>query len=213
MDWLELMTFTFATALLVASPGPNGVLIARTVPTSGTAAGFANIAGFFTAFYIHGALSVFGISIILLHSAFAFTIIKYLGAAYLFWIGIKSLVSAARGEGVSSTAVTPARRKRGLWRAYGEGLLTNGLNPKVSMFYLAVFPQFIPASGHPAASAFLLVSIHAMVNVLWFTFLVLLFARLNGFVKTGHAQRWLKGVTGVVFIGFGAKLLSFRPNA
>lgn len=212
MDWAALTTFTFATALLVASPGPNAVLIARTVPTSGVAAGFVNVAGFFTAFYIHGALSILGISIILLQSAVAFTIIKYLGAAYLFWIGIKSLIAAVRGEVVLAAKITPAQRKRGLWRAYGEGLLTNGLNPKVSMFYLAVFPQFIPASDHPAASAFVLVTIHAMVNVLWFTAMILLFARVKKFAGNHRVQRWLKGITGAVFIGFGAKLVSFRPN-
>ncbi|RNF35793.1 LysE family translocator [Paracoccus methylarcula] len=210
MSWAEIATFALATALLVASPGPNGVLIARTVPTSGPAAGFANIAGFFTAFYIHGALSILGISIILLQSATAFTIVKYLGAAYLFWIGIKSLRQAIRGKIAIPGGITPARHRRSLWRAYVEGLLTNGLNPKVSMFYLAVFPQFIPTSGHPVASAFLLVFLHSAINVIWFGAMVLLFSRLTGLARSSSVQRWLKGVTGVVFIGFGAKLASYR---
>ncbi|RMC34449.1 LysE family translocator [Paracoccus alkanivorans] len=210
MSWAEIVTFALATALLVASPGPNGVLIARTVPTSGSAAGFANIAGFFTAFYIHGALSILGISIILLQSATAFTIVKYMGAAYLCWIGIKSLRQALRGNMPMPGSVTPARRKRNLWRAYVEGLLTNGLNPKVSMFYLAVFPQFIPAGEHPATSAFLLVFVHSAINVVWFGAMVLLFSRLTGLARSDRIQRWLKGVTGVVFIGFGAKLASWR---
>lgn len=210
MGWAEIAAFALATALLVASPGPNGVLIARTVPTSGPAAGLANIAGFFTAFYIHGALSILGISIILLQSATAFMIVKYLGAAYLFWIGIKSLRQAIRGEIATPDSVRPARRKRSLWRAYVEGLLTNGLNPKVSMFYLAVFPQFIPASAHPAASAFLLVFVHSAINVIWFGAMVMLFSRLTGLARSNRVQRWLKGVTGIVFIGFGAKLASWR---
>ncbi len=78
MAWSEIITFTFVAALLVASPGPNGVLIAKTVPTSGKAAGFANVLGFITAFYLHGTLSVLGISIILVQSATAFTLVKYL---------------------------------------------------------------------------------------------------------------------------------------
>ncbi|MDP0927380.1 LysE family translocator [Paracoccus onubensis] len=210
MTWVEITTFALAAALLVASPGPNGVLIARTVPTSGVAAGFANIAGFFTAFYIHGTLSILGISIILLQSATAFTIVKYLGAAYLCWIGIKSLRQAVRSEFSGPGNIPPARRKRSLWRAYVEGLLTNGLNPKVSMFYLAVFPQFIPASDHPVASAFLLVVVHSMINVIWFGAIVMLFSRLTGIARSSRFQRWLKGVTGVVFIGFGVKLASYR---
>src|SRR3546814_4392094 len=83
--------------LLVMSPGPNGVLIAKTVPTSGRAAGFANVAGFVAGFYLHGSLSIFGISLILLRSAEAFFVVKMLGAAYLCWIGIKALRDAWRG--------------------------------------------------------------------------------------------------------------------
>lgn len=90
MGWSEVAAFMLATTLLVVSPGPNGVLIAKTVPTSGREAGFANIAGFFLAFYVHGTLSIIGISVILLQSAIAFAIVKYLGAIYLCWIGLKS---------------------------------------------------------------------------------------------------------------------------
>jgi threonine/homoserine/homoserine lactone efflux protein len=210
MAWSELVAFVVATTLLVTSPGPNGVLIARTVPTSGPAAGFANIAGFFTAFYIHGTLSILGISILLMQSATAFTIVKYAGAAYLIWVGIKSLIAAA-GTTRPFAAVAPARRQRSLRQAYVEGLLTNGLNPKVSMFYLAVFPQFIPHNEHPIAAAFLLVFLHSMINLVWFSGMVLLFARLSALTRSNSFQRWLKGVTGVVFIGFGLKLASYRP--
>jgi len=83
MTFVQILTFAFAVSLLVMSPGPNGVLIAKTVPTSGRAAGFANIAGFVTAFYVHGSLSIFGISLLLVHSAQAFLVVKLLGAAYL----------------------------------------------------------------------------------------------------------------------------------
>jgi len=209
MGWSEILAFVFAATLLVASPGPNGVLIARTVPTSGPAAGFANIAGFFAAFFIHGALSILGISIILLKSATAFAVVKYLGAAYLCWIGIRALYAAFQG-GSEPVAVAPARRPRTLARAFVEGLLTNGLNPKVSMFYLAVFPHFIPLNAHPAASAFLLVFLHSLVNLVWFGAMVLLFSSLTSFTRRGGFQRLLKGVTGVVFIGFGYKLATYR---
>ena len=71
MPWSEVLTFAVVAFLLVISPGPNGVLIAKTVPTSGRSAGFANIAGFVAAFYVHGALSILGISILLVQSAVA----------------------------------------------------------------------------------------------------------------------------------------------
>ncbi|PWW03367.1 threonine/homoserine/homoserine lactone efflux protein [Hoeflea marina] len=211
MTWSQILTFVLATTLLVTSPGPNGVLIARTVPTSGRAAGFATILGFFAAFYVHGTLSILGISIILTKSAIAFAIVKYLGAAYLCWIGVKALVAAWRGV-ATVPAVTPARRRRTLLKAFGEGFLTNGLNPKVSMFYLAVFPQFIPLNAHPVAWAFLLVYLHSMINVIWFSSIVLLFSKLTRVTRGGRFQRWLKAVTGGVFISFGLKLATLRPS-
>ena len=127
----EILTFAFVASLLVMSPGPNGVLIAKTVPTSGRSAGFANVAGFVTGFYLHGAMAILGISIILVQSATAFAIVKYLGAAYLCWIGVEALVVAWQGvEGAHK--VKPAATKRTLANAYVEGLLTNALNDVLS---------------------------------------------------------------------------------
>ncbi len=210
MDLLHLLGFAGVAALLVMSPGPNGVLIAKIVPTSGRKAGFANVAGFVTAFYLHGALSIFGISLILVRSAEAFFVVKVLGAAYLCWIGFKALREAWRG--VASVAeVAPARRRRPLVRAFGEGFLTNALNPKVSMFYLAAFPQFIPFGEGAVQSAFVLVCLHAALNAVWFTAMIVLFARLTRAARSGRFQRWLKGVTGTVFVLFGAKLAALNP--
>lgn len=209
MNWSDILTFTFVAALLVVSPGPNGVLIAKTVPTSGRAAGFANVAGFVTAFYLHGTLSVLGLSLILMKSATAFAIVKYLGAAYLCWIGIRSLLDALKTSGASAK-IAPARRERSLRWAYVEGLLTNALNPKLSMFYIAAVPQFITPGDTSVAASFLLVFIHSVLNAIWFSAMVLLLARLTQATRSGRFQRWLKGVTGAVFIGFGVKLASIR---
>lgn len=165
MDWTQFVSFTLVTALLVMSPGPNGVLIAKTVPTSGRAAGFANVAGFVTAFYLHGTLSILGISVILVQSAQLFMMVKIAGAAYLCWVGFKALREAWRG--VKTVAeVAPAKRRRTLLVAYGEGFLTNALNPKVSIFYLAAFPQFIPVGDGAITSAFMLVCVHASINII-----------------------------------------------
>ena len=90
--------------------------------------------------------------------------------------------------------------------------MTNALNPKVSMFYLAAFPQFITIGETSAAASFLLVLIHSMINAIWFGAMVMLFSTLTSAARSGSFQRWLKGVTGVVFIGFGLKLASYRPN-
>jgi len=209
MDTTTLLSFAFIASLLVMSPGPNGMLIAKTVPTSGKNAGFANVAGFMAAFYIHGALSILGISLILVQSAQVFFVVKLLGAAYLCWIGIKALRDAWYGVAVVED-IKPASRQRTLINAFIEGFLTNALNPKVSMFYLAAFPQFISQTQGALGTSFVLVFIHSVLNLIWFSAMVLLLSRLGKITHNLTVQRWIKGVTGVVFIGFGVKLASFR---
>lgn len=210
MDLTFTLSFIVAATLLVISPGPNGILIAKTVPTSGQTAGIANISGFITAFYIHGALSVYGISVILVHSAEAFFIVKLLGAAYLFWIGGRALFDAFQGQ-VNARPVTPSRSRRSLYSAFGEGFLTNLLNPKVSMFYLAAFPQFISSQQQAFETALILVSLHCVINAIWFSIIIILFGRLTRAAGNATFQRWLKGITGIVFVGFGLRLATLKP--
>lgn len=210
MDWTHLAGFAVVAALLVMSPGPNGMLIAKTVPTSGRMAGFANVAGFVAAFYLHGALAIFGISILIVQSSLAFFVVKMVGAIYLLWIGLKALHDAWRGLDIKPNVV-PAKRKRTLAKAFVEGFFTNALNPKVSMFYLAAFPQFIPVGEGAVESAFALVILHSLINAIWFAFMVILFAQLARLARGGTFQRWLKTATGLVFVGFGLKLMTLRP--
>lgn len=214
MDFLQILSFVFVAALLVISPGPNGLLIAKTVPVSGKAAGFANIAGFISAFFVHGSLSVLGLSVLLVQSAQAFLIFKLLGAAYLCWIGVKSLLEAWKSRSDISPeadhSVPKSQRPVSLKGALIEGFFTNVLNPKVSMFYLAAFPQFIPAGGG-MSSAFLLVVLHSLINLVWFSGMIILLARMKQVAHNSTFTRWLKSVTGAVFIGFGAKLAFLKP--
>ncbi|WP_454850635.1 LysE family translocator [Rhizobium binxianense] len=209
MDLTTILAFVTVTTLLVISPGPNGVLIAKTVPTSGKMAGFANVAGFVTAFYIHGAFVMFGLSVILMQSANLFFWVKMLGSAYLCYIGAKALLQAWRGN-IALPAATPARRRRTMLKAYLEGLATNALNPKVSMFYIAAFPQFVPPAQATAGNIFFLVFLHSMINLVWFSTMIMVFSRLSRFARSGRIDRWVKAATGAVFIGFGLKLATLR---
>ncbi len=85
------------------------------------------------------------------------------------------------------------------------------LNPKVAMFYLAAFPQFIPAHHAVASGALLLIVIHSALNIIWFSAMVLLFNRLRGVAASGRVQRWVKGATGAVLLAFGARLATYQP--
>ncbi|WP_432453765.1 LysE family translocator [Agarivorans sp. QJM3NY_29] len=210
MEYIQLFSFIVVTSLLVISPGPNGLLIAKTVPTSGKKAGFLNIAGFVAAFYLHGCVSIFGLAALLYQSATAFMLLKIVGAIYLTWIGLKSLWAAYKPKPSSSedattlsSPLTTLTKRSAFW----EGFLTNALNPKVSMFYLAAFPQFIPNHQQAIVYALLLVTVHALIALLWFSSLVVLMSKLSSMVNKGLFQGLLKSITGLVFIGFGAKLL------
>ncbi len=211
MDVMNILTFVFVATLLVISPGPNGVLIAKTVPISGRKAGFANVWGFVAAFYVHGTLSIYGISVLLVQSAEAFFIFKLLGAAYLSWIGVKSLLTAWKNrQSISNPSPQKNQRSITVYVAFYEGFLTNVLNPKVSMFYLAAFPQFL-SFGENASQAYVLVSAHAIINLLWFSAMVTLLSKIKGLTRNASFRKWLNSVTGVVFIGFGAKLAFLKP--
>ena len=137
--------------------------------------------------------------------------IKWIGACYLIWIGIKALRDAWRGPPAKLPSAEAPKPRRTFIKAFAEGFVTNALNPKVAMFYLAAFPQFIPPDSVSPASAFLLVAIHAALNLIWFGPIVLLFDRLSGVAKGGKVQRYLKAMTGVLFVGFGVKLATMRP--
>lgn len=206
MDLHNLLTFIAVAALLVISPGPNGLLITKTVPLFGKRKGFANVFGFVAAFYVHGTLSIFGISLILVQSAHAFFIFKMLGAAYLIWIGTKALISAVKqGKPVASASAITKSRPLSLANAFWEGFLCNVLNPKVSMFYLAAFPQFISIDSG-AVSAYTLVTAHALVNCLWFSLMIIMLSRVKTMAENPSFKRWLSSITGIIFIGFGTKL-------
>jgi threonine/homoserine/homoserine lactone efflux protein len=206
MDISNILTFIAVATLLVVSPGPNGFLIAKTIPISGKKAGFANIWGFVAAFYIHGTLSIFGISLLLVQSAQAFFIFKMLGAAYLIWIGLKAIISAFKQTENSTGNTHQSLTKNTSMRvAFFEGFLTNVLNPKVSMFYLAAFPQFMPASK-TALSAYTLVTAHAIVNFLWFSMMIVMLSKVKDVTNEAKFKVWLNSITGVVFIAFGSKL-------
>jgi threonine/homoserine/homoserine lactone efflux protein len=212
MDLHNIITFIAVATLLVISPGPNGFLIAKTVPLLGKKAGFANVGGFVAAFYVHGTLSIFGISILLVQSAVAFTVFKMLGAAYLIWIGVKAIRSAINQKVIASIDLPKEMHTNvSIGNAFLEGFVTNALNPKVSMFYLAAFPQFISLEAN-AFSAYALVSAHSLVNLIWFSIMILALSRVKSASNNVKFKIWLNSITGLVFIGFGAKLALMKSS-
>lgn len=216
MSLEAVLSFTLIVTLLVISPGPNGALIFKTVPWQGKRNGLANVFGFLTAFYMHGIFSVFGLSALVVGSARAFFVVKTLGAIYLAYLGLKALWGAfQRRQSLKDAVSVEAPPRQSLSSSYSEGLITNLLNPKVSVFYLAAFPQFVFSSSlttGAVAGAFGLVTIHALVNFVWFAGMVFVVGRTTTLMQSDAVGRVIKGVTGTVLLWFGYKLATARSS-
>ena len=201
----QVLAFTLIAAVMTAVPGADTMLVVRNVLRGGRRDGFFTSVGICSGLYVHALLSALGISVILLHSAAAFTVMKVAGACYLAWLGFNSLRSALRGEravaaaAVARAAVTPAR-------CFREGFLTNILNPKVIAFYLALLPQFIGPGDPVLLKSLLLAAIHFAEGIAWFAVVSWIVDRSRQFFMKPDMRRWLDAICGTMLIGFGLRL-------
>jgi len=199
-DWSTLILFATAVLILVFTPGPNTLyIIARSV-NQGRTAGIVSSLGVEVGTLIHIAAAAFGISALLMSSAMAFNIVKYAGAAYLIYLGIKTLLTREK------TAVAKTVEEASLRRTFSQAVLVNILNPKSAMFFFAFLPQFIDVERGAIAAQILFLGV--IVVVLGFTSgsLYSLLAGgignlLRGNLKFLRAQRYFAGS---MYIGLGA---------
>jgi len=137
--------FLLAALVLAVSPGPAVLYIVTRSLSQGRAAGIVSCAGVAVGGLVHVAAATLGLSALLATSAAAFELVRYAGAAYLLWLGVRKLTARAAG------APQQAARLRSLARVFGDGVIVNLLNPKTALFFLAFLPQFVvPSRGHAA---------------------------------------------------------------
>ena len=211
-DTTQLLMFIAAGWLLNLTPGPDVLYIVSSALKSGVRAGIVAALGIVSGCFVHVFAAALGVGALLAASATAFTVLKWVGAAYLMWMGIKLL----RAKGGASVVPTAAQREPAdLGRIFRQGFLTNVLNPKVALFFLAFVPQFIAPGTDDKVTAFLLLGLLFNVNSLPINFG---YAWLAGWAsrRVGTVQRamhWMDRAAGVMFIGFGLKLaLSDNPS-
>ena len=209
-------TFTLMVLLLTMMPGPNTVLILRAVPQNGRRAGILNLAGIVSAFYMHGIFSILGLSAVILKTSQAFFIVKLLGSFYLLYLGVTSLWQAFFPKHSATKTTKRENTKKVICknkRPFLEGFLTNLLNPKASMFYLAVFPQFINLEGNPILESFILVVIHSIVVVIWFSFIIIALGKITRALSSIKFKRIVQGATGSLMLWFGYRLLTYQQKS
>lgn len=178
-----------------------------------------NIAGFICSFYLHGLISVLGLSAIIMKSSEAFLLFKLLGAAYLFYIGIKALISAYKpstknaGQLNENNLISKNSSEYSKLGGFFEGFLTYVLNPKVSLFYLAAFPQFIGQSDSVFYWGLVLVTMHAFMNAGWFYIIPCIVHKTKETFVNLRFKKYLNYLSGIVFIGFAIKLVTSKKTA
>lgn len=216
MDFQAVGTFTLMVLLLTIMPGPNGALILRTVPQNERRSGILNLAGIVSGFYMHGIFSILGLSALILKTSQAFFVVKLLGSFYLIYLGVTSLWQAFYLKHSSTKTIKRENNKnviRKNKRLFLEGFLTNLLNPKASMFYLAIFPQFINLEGNPILESLILVVIHSIVVVIWFSFIIIALGKITRTLTSMKFKRIVQGATGSLMLWFGYRLLTYQQES
>lgn len=199
----NLYLFFIASLLLNLTPGNDMIYVASRSISQGIKAGIISALGVFIGCFVHILAAVFGLSIIIAKSAFLFELIKFLGAGYLIYLGIKALITKSDFNKDITTFPRVAK-----WKLLKQGIITNALNPKVALFFLSFLPQFIQI-GSP------LYKVQLFSLGLWFdlqgTLILIIVAYLLGktsnFIKNNQKfWRIQEKITGVILIGLGIKV-------
>jgi threonine/homoserine/homoserine lactone efflux protein len=205
-DLLHWSTFFAAAVLLNLSPGPDMAFILGQTASGGRKAGFSAMFGIWVGAGCHAIAAALGLSALLATSASAFAIMKWIGAAYLVWLGIKALRSA--GTSLSGSHSIAGETGSSNERVFRQGIVVSLLNPKVAIFFMAFLPQFVVSSAGPAWLQLLL---HGVLLIVVAGFveppLILLGDRLSSRIRASRRiGLWLDRSLGSLFIGLGIKL-------
>lgn len=205
--------FVLAAILLNLTPGTDTMYIITRSVSHGSVAGFYSVLGIISGILVHTVFAALGLSIILINSPLAFTIVKYIGASYLCYLGIKMLMSkqpSLLANHLPKSSPSVPANSIAHWQIYKQGVLTNVFNPKVALFFLAFFPQFInPNYAHSALSFLILGLSFALTGFVWCSCLALLASKFSANLrKNPSIEAILNKISGVVFIGLGVKLLT-----
>ena len=198
-----LALFSGACLALSITPGPDMLLIASRSASQGKAAGFASLAGIQLGTYCHALAAALGLSQLFVTFPVAFDVVRYIGAAYLLYLAFKTFRST--GTALSASASMPRYSRL---RIMQQGLLTNVLNPKMALFVLALFPQFIdPQAGSIVVQMLLLATVLNLVGLIANGAVIITASRIGQRVGSSQrAARWMQKVLGTVFLGLACRL-------
>ncbi|MEM8604176.1 MAG: LysE family translocator [Cyanobacteria bacterium P01_H01_bin.121] len=209
----NLATFLVASFLLWITPGTDTMYILARSIAQGRQAGVVSALGIGSGILVHTVFAAFGLSAIVATSAWAFTVIKLAGAAYLIYLGLQAWLKKSSSQAQAWS--TPELNAFGPWQIYRQGIITNVLNPKVAIFFLAFLPQFVDPTANLGALPFL------VLGLLFVTGGTIWCLLLAGFAAIATAKIreqkqfsvWLERSTGCIYIALGLNLLNSESQA
>jgi threonine/homoserine/homoserine lactone efflux protein len=194
----SVLAFAAFAALITIIPGLDTMLVVRAAALGGWRSGLAAGLGIGTGVLCWATASGLGITALLTASRVGYDVLRWLGAGYLCYLGVRALLR--KPVELAAVSFAPSRG------AFRTGLATNLLNPKIGVFYLSVLPQFIPHGVHPLLASVLLGLLHDVEGMIWFALLVLVVGRAAALLARPTVRRRLDQIAGLVFIGFGVRL-------
>jgi threonine/homoserine/homoserine lactone efflux protein len=214
-----LLGFALASTLVILAPGPDSMLVMRNTMRGGRRSGWVTACGTLSGLTVWAVAAALGVSALLQVSHVAYDVLRFCGAAYLIWLGATSLGAFRRrgargarpapGPGTARPPADPGPPDRAparAGRAYLNGVLSNLLNPKISVFFMAFLPAFIPAGDSTPGFSLVLGAWFIAETGLWLAVVAWLADRGVRWLRRPAVQRWMERVTGVVLIGFGLRL-------
>ena len=203
MNYLpELISISIIAAFMVVSPGADFVMITRNSIFHGRKSGLYSSLGIGLAIWIHVAYSIAGLAIVISKSIVLFSIIKYLGAAYLIYIGYKTFTAKDK---LNLTSDTKNQPKISSFNALKLGFITNALNPKTTLFFLSIFTQVVNPET-PIWVQLIYGLIISLAHIIWFSMVSIFFSHPSLVVKFNIHKQKIEKVVGSVLIGFGIKV-------
>lgn len=207
LEMAILGTFLLMSFLLIILPGPDSSLVIQNSIMYGQKAGFKTVMGSVSGLLIHTSAAVLGLSALLMQSATLFTILKYIGAAYLIYIGFSAL-RTLKNPPTDEEIVVKGKEKS----FFLQGFITCASNPKVAVFFLTFLPQFVQPNYNHMLQFAVMGIIYAVMTIIWFLLYVYLIDVFSKWLKRPTVQKSIQGCTGIVLLLFGLRLALEKTN-
>lgn len=201
----RLLAFSAFSLLLAITPGPDFALVTRNALAFGRRGALLTCAGLTAGVAVWVIASAIGLAVVLERSAVLYTIVRIAGAAYLAYLGVRTLWESRRPPAPLVIDQPQPRRSSRIW---SQGMLSASLNPKLGAFFVSVLPQFVDPHTSPLAQSLMLGAIFLVIGIAWMTAYGLSVSRLRDALLSPRVRQWLARATGVALLGFGAKLLA-----